>query len=42
MDPGDRLLEGRDQLGAVLGDGKGGDDDNNAHLRCFLLRGSSP
>jgi len=33
MDPGDRRLEGRDHLGAMLGDGKGRDDDDNTHVR---------
>jgi hypothetical protein len=37
MDPGDRLLEGRDHLGTVFGDGKGRDDDDNSHVGCFLL-----
>jgi hypothetical protein len=41
MDPGDRLLEGRDHLGAVLGDGKGRDDDD-AHVGCFPPAGDHP
>src|SRR6516165_5867928 len=34
VNPGDRRLEGRDYLGAVLGDGKGRDDLDNAHVGC--------
>jgi len=32
VDPGDRRLEGRDHLGAVLGNGKGRDDDEVREL----------
>jgi hypothetical protein len=34
VDPGDGAFEGRDYLGAVFGQGKGRDDNDNAHLRC--------
>ena len=33
VNSGDRRLESRDYVGAVLGDGKGRDDDDNAHAR---------
>jgi hypothetical protein len=39
--PGDCLLEGCDHRGAVPEDGKGCDDDDNAHARCSSCRGSS-
>ena len=39
---GDRLLEGRDHLGAVLGDGIGRDHDDNAHVRRFPPAGNHP
>src|SRR5262249_33548690 len=39
VNPGDRRFEGRDHLGAVLGDGIGRDDDDNAHFRRFLPLG---
>src|SRR5512132_1751319 len=42
MDPGNRPLEGRDHLGAVLGDGNGRDDDDNAHVSCLLPSGIIP
>src|SRR5215469_13476949 len=42
VDPGDCLLEGCDHLGAVPGDGKGRDDDSDAHVRCFLPPGIIP
>jgi hypothetical protein len=32
VNPGNRRLEGRDDLGAVFGDGKGRDNDDNAHV----------
>jgi hypothetical protein len=37
--PGDRRLEGGDHRGAVLGDGKGRDDDDNAHIPCSTVVG---
>jgi hypothetical protein len=32
VNPRNRRLEGRDHLGAVLGEGEGRDDDDNAHF----------
>jgi hypothetical protein len=40
--PNECLLEGCDHLGVVLGDGKGRDDEDNAHVRGLpCRRGSS-
>src|SRR5262252_3898061 len=42
VNPGDRRLKSRDHLSTVLGDGKGCDHDNNAHVRCSPPVGDHP